>query len=263
MKVVLFCGGLGMRLREYSETIPKPMVRIGNHPILWYLMKYYASYGHTDFIICLGYRGEVIKQFFLNYSEYMSNDFTMSNGGLEKHIYHTDIHDWTITFAETGQHANIGQRLKTVERYLEGEEVFMANYADGLTDLPLDRYLEFFRSQDKTASFVAVRPRHTFHIVEMDPQAQVTNVQHVEKSVWINGGFFIFKREILDQIHNGEELVDEPFRRLIGRRQLLGYQYDGFWECMDTFKDKQSFDEMYERGYTPWVVWDKSRKEGK
>jgi glucose-1-phosphate cytidylyltransferase len=263
MKVVLFCGGLGMRLREYSETIPKPMVKIGNQPMLWYLMKYYASFGHTDFILCLGYRGDVIKRFFLDYSEYMSNDFTMSNGGVEKEIYHTDIHDWTITFADTGQHANIGQRLKAVERYIGDDEMFLANYADGLTDLPLDRYLEFFLGQNKTASFVAVRPRHTFHIVNMDDQALVKDVSHVEKSVWINGGYFIFKREILDHIKPGEELVDEPFRRLMDQKQLLGYKYDGFWECMDTFKDKQQFDEMYARGYTPWMVWDKESKGGR
>lgn len=226
-------------------------------------MKYYASYGHTEFILCLGYRGDVIKQFFLNYNEYMTNDFTMANGGTDKEIYHTDIHDWRITFADTGQHANIGQRLKAVEKYLEGEEMFMANYADGLSDLQLDKYIDFFKAQNKTASFLAVRPRHTFHIVDVNGDSLVTNVQHVEKSVWINGGFFIFKREILDDIKPGEELVDEPFRRLIERRELLGYKYDGFWECMDTFKDKQSFDERYERGYTPWVVWDKTGQEMK
>jgi glucose-1-phosphate cytidylyltransferase len=257
MKVVLFCGGLGMRLREYSETIPKPMVRIGNQPMLWYLMKYYAHYGHTDFVICLGHRGDVIKEFFLNYSEYISNDFTMSRGGTEIKLFNSDIQDWTITFVDTGQHANIGQRLKAVEPYLKNEEIFMANYADGLSDLPLDEYLEFFKEQDKTACFVAVRPTHTFHIINMDGNHIVTDVRHVEKSVRINGGFFIFKRQILDHIKPGEELVDEPFQRLIEKRELIGYEYDGFWECMDTFKDKQAFDEMFARGYTPWAVWRK------
>ena len=259
MKVVLFCGGLGMRLREFSETIPKPMVRIGNQPILWHLMKYYAHYGHTDFILCLGYRGEVIKKFFLSYSEYDTNDFTMSNGGADIKLFNSDITDWTITFVDTGQHANIGQRLKAIEAYIGDDEMFMANYADGLSDLPLDRYLDFFEKQDKTASFVAVRPQHTFHIINMDGNHLVTNVQHVEKTVRINGGFFIFKRRMLDLIGAGEELVDEPFHRLIDEKQLIGYEYDGFWQCMDTFKDKQLFDEMYSRGSTPWAMWQKAK----
>ena len=137
MKVVLFCGGLGTRIREASESVPKPMVQVGDRPILWHVMKYYAHFGHKDFILCLGYKADVIKNYFVNYDEFMSNDFVLSNGGKDLKVFNSDIHDWTITFADTGTNSNIGQRLKAAEKYLEGEEVFLANYSDNLTDFHL------------------------------------------------------------------------------------------------------------------------------
>ena len=152
MKVVLFCGGLGTRLREYSESIPKPMVNIGYRPIIWHVMKYYAHFGHTDFILCLGYRGDVIKQYFLNYEECLSNDFQLSKGGRELQLYSRDIDQWNITFVDTGHYAPIGQRLKAVEQYLEGEEVFLANYSDGLTDFFLPSMIDHFMASGKVAA---------------------------------------------------------------------------------------------------------------
>jgi len=255
MKVVLFCGGLGMRLREYSETIPKPMVRIGYQPILWYVMRYYAHFGHNDFILCLGYRGDVIRKFFLEYNEALSNDFVLSNGGSEIKLFNSDIHDWKITFVDTGQHANIGQRLMRVREHLEGEDVFLANYSDGLTDLKLDDYLDNFKKQDKIGSFLSVYPTQSFHVVRSDSNGLVTDICPIDKSVRINSGYFAFKKDIFDFIHEGEELVVEPFHRLIDKQQLITYEYDGFWKCMDTFKDKQEFDELYTRGNVPWVFW--------
>jgi len=256
MKVVLFCGGLGTRLREYSESIPKPMVTIGYRPIIWHVMKYYAHFGHTDFILCLGYRGDVIKQYFLNYEECLSNDFVLSKGGKEVTLHSRDIEDWNITFVDTGLDANIGQRLKAVQRQLQGEEMFLANYTDGLSDLYLPDYLEHFRRHDAVASFVSVRPNHTFHIVSSGSGSIVTDIRHVaDADLWINGGFFAFKQEIFDQLHDDEELVEEPFARLINLRKLIAYKYEGFWACMDTFKDKQRFDDMNGRGHTPWEVW--------
>ena len=139
MKVVLFCGGQGMRMREFSETIPKPMVPIGYRPIMWHLMRYYAHFGHKDFILCLGYRGDSIKEYFLNYKEWLSNDFVLSGGGADVQLLSSDIDDWRITFVDTGTHSNIGERLRAVRPHLEGEEIFLANYSDGLTDAPLDR----------------------------------------------------------------------------------------------------------------------------
>jgi glucose-1-phosphate cytidylyltransferase len=256
MKVVLFCGGLGMRLREYSEVIPKPMIDIGYRPLVWHVMKYYAHFGHTDFVLCLGHRGDVIKQYFLNYDECLSNDFVLSKGGRDLQLRSRDIDDWRITFVDTGLNANVGQRLKAVEPYLDGEDVFMANYADGLSDLPLPEYLAHFRQQDRIASFVCVRPNQTFHVVSVAPDGLVAGIRHVaEAGVLINGGFFIFKKDIFRYLKDGEELVEKPFHRLIAEEQLLAYRYDGFWACMDTFKDKQAFDDMHARGQTPWAVW--------
>ena len=256
MKVVLFCGGLGTRLREFSETIPKPMVNIGARPFIWHVMKYYAHYGHTDFILCLGYRGDMIRNYFLNYDECLSNDFVLSKGGKQVRLYGRDIAHWTITFADTGQHSNIGQRLKAVEKYLDGDEVFLANYTDGLSDVPLDRYLDQFLHQKKVAGFVCVPPNHSFHIVSLSHCGDVMEVNPIGGSgLWINGGFFIFKREVFDSMREGEELVHEPFRRLIERGQLMAYRHEGFWACMDTLKDKQTIDDMYARGHRPWEVW--------
>lgn len=256
MKVVLFCGGLGTRLREHSDTVPKPMVNIGYRPILWHLMKYYAHFGHTEFILCLGYRGDLIKQYFINYEEWLSNDFRLGGNGNGVHLYNRDIADWKITFAETGLHANIGQRLMAVRHYLEDDEVFLANYSDGLADLPLDEYLEHFSRKDKIASVLCVRPSQSFHTVSLGHDGLVQDIRPVgDANWWINGGFFAFKNEIFDYMKAGEELVQEPFHRLIHQEQLIAYPHEGFWACMDTLKDKQAFDDMNARGDTPWQVW--------
>jgi glucose-1-phosphate cytidylyltransferase len=263
MKVVLFCGGLGTRMREYSENIPKPMVTIGYRPILWNLMKYYAHYGHKEFILCLGYKGDLIKEYFLNYNECLSNDFVLKNGGKEVQLYNSDIADWTISFVDTGLQSNIGQRLKAVERYVKDDEVFLANYADGLTDLPLPTYLDYFRQQNKIASFLCVQPSQSFHVVSIGETNLVTDISPIRKTdLWINGGFFIFKREIFNYIFEGEELVYQPFQRLIEKKELIAYRYTGFFGCMDTFKEKQQFDDMYSRGETPWEIWKTSPIQG-
>lgn len=257
MKVVLFCGGLGMRLREYSENIPKPMVPIGYRPILWHVMKYYAHFGHKDFILCLGYRADSIKNYFLNYDECLSNDFVLSRGGKNVELFHTDTDDWKITFADSGINSNIGQRLRAAEKYLEGEEVFLANYTDGLSDLPLPEQLAHFRKHEKIASFVSVRPKLSYHLVSSNPANDlVSDIQDMSQSdVRMNGGYFIFKKDIFRFMRDGEELVRQPFQRLIREQQLLAYNYDGFWASMDTFKDKQQFDELYSHGNPPWEVW--------
>ncbi|MFN8487876.1 MAG: glucose-1-phosphate cytidylyltransferase [Caldilineaceae bacterium] len=258
MKVVLFCGGLGTRMREYSETIPKAMVDIGYRPIIWHLMKYYASYGHKDFILCLGYKSDYIKNYFLNYNECLSNDFVLSNGGRDVKLFNSDIKDWTITFADTGLNSNIGQRLKAVKKYLVGEEMFMANYSDGLCDLYLPEYIEHFDRSHKVASFLSVKLSQSFHIVNIGKEDHVTGIQAVNQSdIWVNGGFFILKQEIFDYIQEGEELVQEPFTRLIAQNQLITYRHQGFWACMDTFKEKQMFDDLYRSGNMPWAIWKK------
>jgi glucose-1-phosphate cytidylyltransferase len=256
MKVVIFCGGLGMRLREVGEDVPKPMVPIGSRPILWHLMKYYAHYGHTDFILCLGYRADTIKKFFLNYEETCSNDFVLSNGGREIELMNRDISNWRITFADTGLNANIGQRLMAVRQYLDGEETFLANYADGLTDMHLPSVIERFESGGKIANFVSVRPNLSFHAVSARPDGGVSEIKPVmETDLRINGGYFLFRREIFDYMRPGEELVAEPFERLIAANELHTYQHDGFTASMDTFKDRQHFEELHATGSAPWEVW--------
>lgn len=260
MKVVLFCGGLGTRLRDYSEKIPKPMVNIGYRPILWHLMKYYAHYGHKDFILCLGYKADYIKEYFLNYNECLSNDFVLSAGGKQVQMIGSDIHDWRITFVDTGLNSNIGQRLKAVEKYLDGEEMFLANYSDGLSNLPLDDFINHFMRHDKVASFLSVKPTQTFHVVSSQEDGLVKSIEHVNNAdLRINGGFFALKTEIFKYMQPGEELVLEPFQRLIEKEELVAYKYDGFWTCMDTFRDKQNLDDLHSQGNPPWEVW-KSRK---
>jgi glucose-1-phosphate cytidylyltransferase len=258
MKVVIFCGGLGMRLREAADDIPKPMVPIGNRPILWHLMKYYAHYGHKDFILCLGYRADAIKKFFLNYEETSSNDFVLSNGGREIELMNRDISDWRITFADTGVNSNIGQRLMAVRNYLRGEKTFLANYADGLTNMHLPSVIERFEAGGKIANFVSVRPNLTFHAVSSGPDGCVREIKPVmETDLRVNGGYFLFHRQIFDYMRAGEELVLEPFERLIKADQLGTYRHDGFTASMDTFKDKQGLDELYSKGRAPWEVWRK------
>jgi len=245
-----------MRLREYSEDVPKPMVPIGYRPVLWHVMKYYAHFGHKEFILCLGYRGDIIKQYFLHYDECVSNDFSLSEGGKSLQLFNSDIHDWKITFADTGIHSNIGQRLKAVEKYLQGEEVFLANYADGLIDLPLPQLVEFAQSHGKIATFVSARPNVSYHVVSADRDGFVSSVTPIhEIDLRINSGYFVFRRDIFYNIRDGEELVLAPFRRLIQEKQLMAYRHDGFFGSMDTFKDKQQLDGMYARGEAPWEVW--------
>jgi glucose-1-phosphate cytidylyltransferase len=262
MKVVLFCGGLGTRLREHSDTIPKPLVNIGIRPIVWHLMRYYAHYGHKEFILALGYRGHQIREYFLNYVEAMSNDFTLSKGGKQIDLHSSDIQDWRITFVDTGMHSNIGQRLLRVRKYVEKEEMFLANYSDGLSDVPLDTMVDEFRARKLVASFAAVRSLQSFHFVQASPDGLVTAMGPLNQDTQINGGFFVLRREIFDYINEGEELVEQPFHRLIDRNLLGTYRHDGFWQAMDTFKDKIAFDRREARGDCPWAVWNGSQPPG-
>lgn len=256
MKVVLFCGGLGLRMRDHAEHVPKPMVTIGYRPILWHVMKYFAYFGHCDFILSLGYRGDLIKRYFLDYDECLSNDFVLSKGGKSLELANCDIEDWSITFADTGLHSNIGQRLAAVEKYVADEEVFLANYSDGLTDLDLASYLEYARRLDRIATFLSVKPNLSYHIAQTGADGVVTGISELRRSsIRINGGFFVLKREIFKYLRPGEELVVEPFRRLIHEQQLAAYEYDGFFTAMDTFKDKRQLDDLYEEGAAPWMVW--------
>jgi glucose-1-phosphate cytidylyltransferase len=233
------------------------MVPLGYRPLLWHVMRYYAHFGHKDFILCLGYKADSIKKYFLEYEETVSNDFVITDGGRKVDLLASDIHDWKITFVDTGLNSNIGVRLKAVQPFLQGEEMFLANYSDGVSDLPLPRMIDYFKQRrEATACFVGVMPTQSFHLVAVEGDGRVTSIRHVrDVGMRINGGFFALRQEIFDFIKEGEELVEEPFQRLAAARKLLAYYYDGFWACMDTFKDKQLLEDLYNRGQVPWEVW--------
>lgn len=257
MKVVIFCGGLGLRIRDFAHDIPKSLIPIGPQPMLWHLMKYYAHHGHRDFILCLGFRGDAIKRFFLEYNEAIANDFTLNGSAGDIELRNEDIRSWRITFVDTGLNASIGERLMRVRSYLEGEELFLANYSDGLSDLALDQYIEFARQQDKVACFLSVKPTASFHVVSVNESGSVESIEPIATALRINCGFFVFKPAIFDYLEPGDDLVVEGFRKLIQAKQLAAYEYDGFWQCADTFKDKMALDSMYESGDPPWMVWNK------
>ena len=261
MKVVLFCGGQGLRMREFSGSVPKPMATIGSRPVLWHVMRYYAHFGHREFVLCLGYRGEVIKDYFLHYDETVSNDFVLADGGKSIELLNVDIQDWRITFVDTGPDANIGQRLLAVKPHVVDEPIFLANYADGLTDAPLDTLVADFARRDKVAAFISIRPPQTFHVLSIAEGGDVEAVTHVRESdIWMNGGYFLFRNSIFDYIEPGEDLVEEPFRRLIKGRQLIAYQHAGFWRAMDTLKEMQELEALHESGKPPWALW--QREDG-
>jgi glucose-1-phosphate cytidylyltransferase len=253
VKVVLFCGGFGVRMGEETQRIPKPMITVGNQPILWHIMKWYASWGHDDFILCLGYRAETIKEYFLNYNEALSNDFILSNGGRDVELLGSDISSWRVRFVDTGIQSTTGERLRAIGSHLGDDDYFLATYGDGLTDAPLPEMIELLRSSGKTGLFLSVRPIFNAHVVDADADGVVRSVEDIQQAdVRINGGFFVFRREVLDYVQPGEELVEEPFQRLIENEELIAYRYDGFWEPMDTMKDKQRLDALAETGRAPW-----------
>jgi glucose-1-phosphate cytidylyltransferase len=260
MKVVLFCGGFGMRLFPTTENIPKPLVSIGDKPVLWQIMKYYAYFGHKDFVLCLGYKGDQVKNYFLNYNEYLSNDFVLSNGGKDKKILGQAIDDWSITFVETGLNSNIGQRLKLVEKYVNGDPYFLANYSDGVTDLQLPRLIDFFNRKDKIACLLSVKPFYSYHALAVGRDNSVSKViPSSEYGMRINGGFFIFKNSIFEYLTKGNDLVNDAFPSLISQKQLVAYPFNGFWANMDTYKDKQRLDDLASEGKAYWQVWNSSR----
>jgi glucose-1-phosphate cytidylyltransferase len=224
---------------------------------MWHLMRYYAHFGHKEFILCLGYRGDMIREYFLNYQEALSNDFTLSDAGRTIDLHTRDLEDWRITFVDTGLHTNIGQRLLRVRKYLGDDPIFLANYSDGLSDIPLDRQLAEFKTHNAVASFAAVSNLlSSFHTAQVEPDGIVNRMGPMsDQELLVNGGFFVFRREIFDYIKEGDELVDQPFQRLIAARKLWAFRWSGFWRCMDTFKDKITFDRMEARRECPWMVW--------
>ena len=260
MKVVIFCGGQGLRLRDYSENVPKPMVPVGYRPIVWHLMKYYAHYGHKEFILCLGYRADAIKEYFLNYNECTSNDFVLTEGGRNLKLMGNDISDWKITFVDTGTEACIGERLMQVKEHIGDDEYFMCNYADCLTDAPLPQLIDDFKASGKVGSFLSVRPGYSWHAVRVDDKGTVVDLVDADKTdVWINGGYLMFRREVFNYFEPGNDIVPTVFRKLAAEQNLMTYRHPGFWACMDTFKEKMTLDDLDAKGKAPWQVWKKPK----
>ena len=253
MKVVLFCGGLGTRIREYSESVPKPMIPIGHQPILWHVMNYYSQYGHKDFVLCLGYKANTVKEFFLNYKTQTYGDVIVEGSKVE--LLGPREEDWRVTMIDTGVWRNIGSRLWAVRDHVKNEEMFCANYSDGLSDVNLDDMIEKFKKSDKIACFLAVHPPVTYHLADIAADGKVNAFITSDVSeIWINGGFFLLKPEIFDYMSDGEELVVEPFARLIKENKLMAYKHTGFWRSMDTLRDRQVLEDMMEKGEMPWKV---------
>ncbi|MEU3502363.1 glucose-1-phosphate cytidylyltransferase [Streptomyces hundungensis] len=257
MKVVLFCGGYGLRMRHGAfDDMPKPMAMVGPRPLIWHVMRYYAYYGHTEFILCLGYGAHHIKDFFLNYEETTSNDFVLRGGRTE--LLSTDISTWTITFAQTGIESPIGERLRRVRHHLDGDEMFLANYADVLTDAPLPQMIDRFAGRDAGASMMVVPPQSSFHCVELGEDGLVGGITAVsELPLWENGGYFVLRQEVFDHIPEGGDLVADGCAQLAKRGRLVAHQHRGFWKPTDTVKERAALDAAYARGERPWAVWER------
>jgi glucose-1-phosphate cytidylyltransferase len=260
VKVVLFCGGFGMRMRDGVSSGPKPMAMVGQRPLLWHVMRYYAHFGHTDFVLCLGYGASYVKDFFLNYDETRSNDFVLENGARDVTLFSTDISDWRITFVDTGLTSPIGERLRRVRRFVEGEPMFMANYADVLTDAPLPDMISRFEASSAVAGLLAVPLQSSHHVVDIGDDGLITRVTPMRNlRQWENGGYFVLRPEIFDYLHEGEDLVEDALMRLVSQGRVLAYSYKGYWTPADTVKERVQLEEMYDRGHCPWMIWDKER----
>ena len=250
-----------MRMRDGVNSGPKPMAMVGERPLLWHVMRYYAHFGHTEFVLCLGYGASYVKDFFLNYDETRSNDFVLANGARDVQLFSTDISDWRVTFVDTGLSSPIGERLRRVRRFVDGEKMFMANYADVLTNAPLPDIIGRFERSDAVASLLAVPPQSSHHVVEIGEDgliSQVTPMRDLRQ--WENGGYFVLRPEIFDYLSEGEDLVEDAImRRLVPRRKVVAYPYKGYWSPADTVKERAQLDEMYHQGNCPWMIWDPDR----
>jgi glucose-1-phosphate cytidylyltransferase len=260
MQVMILCGGMGTRLREHTQTLPKPMVEIGGRPILWHIMKLYAHHGVREFILCLGYKGEVIKRYFLNY-EAMNNDFTLElgqRGAIRYHGAESGMEDWTVTLADTGEDAMTGARLKRAARYLKGGETFAVTYGDGVSDLDLTAALAFHKAHGGLATVTGVRPPNRFGELKVEGSKVVAFEEKPQVGQgMINGGFFFLEPGFLDYLSEESSCVLEkqPLERCAADGRLRVYEHGGYWQCMDTYRDWKSLDEQWRAGAPPWKVW--------
>lgn len=258
IQVIILCGGQGTRMKEETEYRPKPLVEIGGMPILWHIMKIYSHYGFNDFILPLGYKGHMIKDYFVNY-EWMSNDFTLRMRSRDRICHYSyPPEDWTITFADTGLETNTGGRIKRVQKYINND-IFMATYGDGVADINILKLLEFHKSHDCIATLTAVHPTSFYGVLDIDDNDNNIVKGFKEKprlDGWINSGFFVFDREIFDYIGENDVFEKEPLERLSAEGQLNFYRHTGFWKSMDTFKDAMLLNTLWESNNVPWKIWE-------
>lgn len=256
MKVVLLAGGFGTRLSEETEIKPKPMIEIGGKPILWHIMKIYSHYGYNDFVICLGYKGYVIKEYFANYFLHMADiTFDMANNQMEVHEKHAE--PWKVTLVETGANTMTGGRIKRVQPYI-GDEPFMVTYGDGVSDVDISTLVEFHKNHGKIGTMTAVQPSGRFGALDMSNDNQVLSFKEKPKGdgSWINGGFFVFQPEIFDYIEGDSTIFEKgPLENLAKQEELFSYKHSDFWKPMDTLREKNEMEDLWSSGKAPWKVW--------
>ena len=258
MKVVILCGGKGTRMREETEYRPKPMVEVGGKPVLWHIMKRYAHFGHSDFVLCLGYRGNYIKEYFLNY-EAMNSDCTIALGARQKVTYH-GAHaesDFQVTLADTGEETMTGGRIKRIAKYVD-DDTFLLTYGDGLCDVDINQVLEFHKAHGKLMTVTSVRPRSRFGILEIAQNNRVDSFfEKPQLDGWISAGYFVCNRKVFDYIDNDDSITFEhgPMERLAHEGQLMAYKHDGFFFAMDTYREYQYLNEIWSEGKAPWKIW--------
>ncbi len=255
MKVVILCGGLGTRLREETEFKPKPLVEIGGKPILWHIMKAYSHFGYKDFILCLGYKGHMIKDYFLKHKA-MFSDFTLNLSKGREEYHNDETEDWNVTFVETGAETNTGGRVKKIEKYIQDEHFFMT-YGDGVADIDIKALLQHHLSKGKIATLTSIQPMSRFGILEFDNNHIVTSFKEKPKlEGWINAGFFVFKKDIFNFLDGNPVLEQEPLKRLAEEGQLSAYPHNGLWGCMDTHRDFEELNKLWSSGRAFWKVWE-------
>lgn len=254
MKVVLFCGDAALKSNDSSDIIPKPMVPIGYRPILWHVMKYYSHFGHSDFILCLGSRGDMIKDYFVNYKSYISNDFTL-NGSTISIIDH-DTDQWDITFVDTGINSNLAERLSMVKKHLGDDDIFLVGFSDVLTDMPLPLMINKFTTSNKTAMILTTRPPRSYRVATLDGDKEVIDMQEISNlDIWINGGYFIFRKDIFKFIDTREDLIEKTLARLAIENQLVAFRHEGKLLTMETYREKEMLDDLYAMDEAPWQLW--------
>lgn len=258
MKAVILCGGKGTRLKEETEVRPKPMVQIGNRPVLWHIMKTYAHYGFKDFVICLGYKGHMIKEYFMNY-EMMNNDFTVQLGNRDKIQAHSDHeeNDWTVTLADTGEEAQTGARVKKIEKYIS-EDSFMMTYGDGVSDINIKELVDFHNSHGKIGTMTAVHPPSRFGELTIEGNQVIEFTEKPQtKEGLISGGFFVFNKEFFEYLTDDDSCIleKEPLEKLAADGELMIYNNEKFWQCVDTYRELELLNNLWKKDNPPWKVW--------